>query len=534
MEVLVKKSLDLLLVNPSTNAAVYGPLYGESALEMPFIAGVAAAHVQDAGFSVQLLDANVARLNAQETAEAIKSYNPRLVTMIVHGPQPSASSQLMAAVGETCRAIKGVSDVPILLTGLHPSSLPERTLREEQCDYVARGEEFPTILGLTAALANNGDVSKVPGLAYLTEGKYRQIAPAPLPKKLDEAYPRVAWDLFPPLSQYRAHNWHAFTDFSSRSPFAALYTSLGCPFACDFCVINAAIKASRAALGSNDDSAHSDLDDLSKLNIEKGFIRSWSPEKIGRDIEYLVEKQDVKHLKFIDEMYVLRDEHNLGIAQQIEKRGYGKHLNIWAYARVDTVEKPVVLETMRRGGVRWLVLGIESMSEHVRDGANKVYTNEDIVHSLENVRKAGIHILGNYIVGLEGDTSESMQQTLDFALQYPTEWFNLYACMAYPGAPNYLRNKARGIALPGDVGIPGGWGAYSHHNYNTFPLPTSTLTNADVLAFRDKAWNAYMTNPAYHALLSRKFGDNVVAHVKQLAQTRLPRRILGDPVPAVA
>lgn len=534
MDVSVKKGLDLLLVNPSTNASVYGPVYGESALEIPFIAGVAAAHVQDAGFTVQLLDANVSRLNAQQTAEAVRSYNPRLVTMIVHGPQPSASSQLMAAVGETCKAIKGVSDVPILLTGLHPGSLPERTLRDESCDYVARGEEFPTILGLTASLANSGDISKVPGLAYIADEKFRSTPPAPLPKDLDEAYPRVAWDLFPPLSLYRAHNWHAFTDFFSRSPYSAIYTSLGCPYGCDFCVINTLIKASRAGIASNGSENHSDFEDLARINATKGFIRYWSPEKVGRDIEYLVEKQGVKHLKFIDEMYVLKDEHNLGIAEQIKKRGYDNQLNIWAYARVDTVEKPSVLEKMRHGGVRWLVLGIESMSKHVRDGANKIYTNEDIVRSLANVRNAGINVLGNYIVGLEGDTRESMQQTLDFAVQNPTEWFNIYACMAYPGAPNYIRNKANGVLLPGDAGVPGGWGAYSHHNYNTLPLPTDTLTNAEVLAFRDNAWNTYMANPAYHALLARTFGNNIVEHVKHLAQTKLPRRILGDPAPAPA
>src|SRR3989338_1001011 len=227
-------------------------------------------------------------------------------------------------------------------------------------------------------------------------------------------------------------------------------------------------------------------------------------------------------------MYVLRDQHNLGIAEESIKRGYGERLNIWAYARVDTVENPKILEKMRKGGVRWLVLGIESASEHVRDGAKKRYTNEDVERCLNNVRNAGISILGNYIVGLLGDTTESMQQTLDFSINHPTEWFNIYACMAYPGAPNYLRNKNKGVLLPGDKGVHGGWGAYSHHSYDSFPLPTGTLTNAQVLAFRDQAWDTYMRNPVYHDLLRSKFGEPIVEHVKTLTATKLPRRILGD------
>ena len=217
MEIVEKRGLDLLLVNPSTNALVYGPVYGESALEPPFTAALAAAHVQDNGYNVQILDANVEGMTAQQTAEIVRSLNPRLVTMIVHGPQPSASSQLMTAVRESCRAIKGVSDIPILLTGPHPSSLPERTLREEPCNYTAIGEEFPTILGLTASLVNGGDVSNVPGLAFLSDGKFKSAQAAPLPRNLDEAYPRVAWDLLPRLSRYRAHNWHSFTDLLRTS-----------------------------------------------------------------------------------------------------------------------------------------------------------------------------------------------------------------------------------------------------------------------------------------------------------------------------
>jgi len=528
MEIVEKRGLDLLLVNPSTNASVYEAVYSESALEPPFTAALAAAHVQNNGYNVQILDANVEGMTAQQTAEIVRSLNPRLVAMVVHGPQPSASSQLMTAVGESCQAIKGVSDIPILLTGPHPSSLPERTLREEPCNYVAIGEEFPTILGLTASLANGGDVSNVPGLAFLSDGKFKSVQAAQLPRNLDEAYPRVAWDLLPRLSRYRAHNWHSFTDLSSRSPYVARYTTLGCPYKCDFCMINIQNKASTARLSSSDN--HSDLANLAKLDNVSGTMRFWSPEKIGEDMEYLVEKQGVKHFKFIDEMYVLRDQHNLGIAEESIKRGYGEHLNIWAYARVDTVENPKILEKMRQGGVRWLVLGIESASEHVRDGAKKRYTNEDVERCLDNVRNAGIYVLGNYIVGLEGDTKDSMQQTLDFALEHPTEWFNIYSCMAYPGAPNYLRNKKKGILLPGDAGVPGGWGAYSHHSYNSFPLPTDTLTNAEVLAFRDKAWNTHMQSPAYHSLLRTTFGESVVEHVKTLAQTKLPRRILGDKI----
>lgn len=522
--------LDLLLVNPSTNKRVYASLSDNdvTAIEPPFTAALSAAHVRAKGYRVKILDANCEGLSAKETADVIKEYNPNLLAMIVHGHQPSASSQLMGAVGETCKEIKNLGSYPILLTGIHPSSLPERTLREEACDYVAIGEEFSTIAGLTAALANGGRLNNVPGLAYLSEGKFTSNRAAPLGKNLDEEFPEVAWDLLPSMSNYRAHNWHSFGsgDSNIRSPYASLYTSFGCPFKCSFCCINATGKASIAGIGGNSDFSEKSALDL--INNTNPKIRYWSPKTIIKSIEHLVENEGVKHLKFIDEMYVLDKAHVRGIADEIIERGYGDKLNIWAYARVDTVRDQALLDHMRKGGVKWLVLGIESASKHVRDGADKKYTNEDIIKSVNNVRQAGINVLGNYIFGLPDDTIDSMQTTLNLAKELKTEWYNGYACMAYPGAPLYTSCKDKGILVPGDEGVAGGWTAYSHHSYNSFPLPTDTLSNAEVLRFRDKAFNEYVGNEGYLAYVKGRFGANAENHLRDLTKLRINRRILGD------
>ena len=122
---------------------------------------------------------------------------------------------------------------------------------------------------------------------------------------------------------------------------------------------------------------------------------------------------------------------------------------------------------------------------------------------------------------------ESMQQTLNLALRLNSEWSNFYCAMAYPGSQLYPLAKQKSLPLPDDAGGLG-WIGYSQHAYETMPLPTETLPAADVLRFRDNAHITYFTNQAYLDLIKEKFGDTVVAHVREMCTHKLKRKLLGD------
>jgi anaerobic magnesium-protoporphyrin IX monomethyl ester cyclase len=532
------KEIDLLIVHPSSNKTVYGELdkVDLPAIEPPFMAALTAGFIRNKGHSVDILDANVEGLTFEETAERVLNYNPKLISIISHGHQPSASSQLMGAIGETCREIKGRIDTPIILSGIHPSSLPERTLREESIDFVSRGEEYYTLHGLLDGGLYHKDFSNIPGLAYLDEGvpNIRNLA-APLIKNLDEELSDVAWDLLPSLKNYRAHNWHAFfADTEERQPYSSLYTSLGCPFKCSFCCINAEFKAS---IADNKKDSKDDLEGKLSVRDEGSLlkileetspnIRFWSPEKVMESLDYFA-KQGVHHVKFIDEMFVFNKRHVEGIADEIIERGYD--FNIWAYARIDTVKDRRLLDKIKKAGVNWLALGIESANSDIRYGAEKNFKDEEIYKHVRQVEDAGINVLGNFMVGLRHDTQETMRQTLDMAMDLNALWFNIYATMAYPGAPDYNWAKQKGFALPGDPGVEGGWTAYSHYSRDSLPLPTETLSAAEVLKFRDDAFNEYFgpKNTLYRKLVKSKLGEKAVNHIDEMVSRKIPRRILEN------
>lgn len=243
--------------------------------------------------------------------------------------------------------------------------------------------------------------------------------------------------------------------------------------------------------------------------------RFWGPETIGKQLDTLVTEYGVKNLKLADEMFVLNRKHLHAVCDHIIDRGYD--LNIWAYARVDTV-KDGMLDKLKKAGFNWLGFGIEAANEEVRNDVEKGYGEEDIFRTLDQVKAAGIHTAANYIFGLPEDNDETMQATLDLALQLNAEYSNFYCTMAYPGSSLYAQALEKGWRLPDS------WLGYSQHSVDTLPLQTKYLSGVEVLKFRDDAWHTYFTNPNYLALVERRFGPETRGHIVEMTKTKLKRK----------
>lgn len=486
--------MDIVLINPGDRRQVFQDL-GEdySAIEPPFWIAVIAAFLRDNGFSVSVIDANAENISPDETANRVAAINPLLSAVIVYGSQPSASTQNMTIAGKICKTLKERTSSNVALGGLHPSALPKLTLEESSVDFVIEGEGPYTLKNLLHVLKNGSDdYSEVPDLWYYRDGIIKNNPKAPLIKDLDEMLPVAAWDMLP-MKKYRAHNWHCFDDIDNRMPYGAIYTSLGCPYSCVFCCINAPFG--------------------------KPGIRYRSPEVVIKEIDLLVNDYGIKNIKIVDELFVLNERHYMAIVDMLIKNGYD--LNIWAYARVDTVE-PENLKKMKKAGINWLALGIESANPDIRDGAEKRMRVTDIKNVVRTIQHEGIRVIGNYIFGLPDDTLETLQETLDMAMDLNCEFTNFYCAMAYPGSKLY------DIAIKEGWELPREWYGFSQHSYEILPLPTKHISAKEVLKFRDDAFHRYFQNPAYLAMIEYKFGRHVREHIEEMTKTRLKRRLLEE------
>jgi radical SAM superfamily enzyme YgiQ (UPF0313 family) len=510
--------VDVLFINPGNAKNIYQDLAEDySAIETPTWSLLLAQSCRSVGYEVDILDVNAERLGEEEAVNRIKRLNPRLVCFVVYGQNPNSGTVNMSGTVKLAKAIKNSGFTsPVSIVGSHVQALPYETLeREKDVDFIFTNEAVYALWNVLK-LDNMADVEQlksVRGLGIRLNGKVHltfpeRIVPA---SRMDIDLPGYAWDLLPykekPLDLYRAHFWHAEYDHDKRTPFAAIYTSLGCPFKCGFCMIN--------ILNRNDNDPIGDAANYSKM-------RFWSPEFIIQEFDKLV-GMGVKTLRISDEMFLLNKKYYVPLCKLLKERGYGDILAMWAYSRVDTIKNPENLKLLKEAGIKWLGIGIESADPNIRLEVTKgKFENLDIREVIKKVQDADLGVIANYLFGLAGDNMESMQKTLDLSLELNTIAWNGYAVMALPGSKVYKEAIKAGHELPSD------YIGYSFHSYETKPLPTEYLTPAQILKFRDEAWMKYHTHPPFLDKIEKMHGKRIRQNIEDMAKIKLKRKILGD------
>jgi radical SAM superfamily enzyme YgiQ (UPF0313 family) len=513
----VPNIIDVLFINPDSSAKAYQGLAAVfSAIEPPTWSLLLAESCRSKGYGVAILDCDAEKLTIHQSLQRIEELNPRMIVVAVYGQNPNSGTTSMIGALSLAGAMRLNSpDRLICFVGSHISALPMEVLGYDCVDIVLLNEGVYALHNLLASNLSELALSQIKGIGYKKSGPggYKMATLNPpesiVPQeRMDIDLPGYAWDLLPykkyPLDMYRAHFWHAEFDHAKRTPFAAIYTSLGCQFACDFCMINIVNRV------NNDE-------DISAAD-SKG-MRFWSPDWVGREMQKLAD-MNVKTLRISDEMFFLNKKYYVPILENCIDKGFG--FNMWAYSRIDTVRKDA-LSLFKRAGVNWLALGIEAGNQMVRQEVSKGSFKEvNIREVCKTISEADINIISNYIFGFPGDTLGTMQETLDLALELNTEMANMYPCQALPGSPMHRKAVKNGWALPDS------YEGYAFLSYESQPLPTNFLSAAEVLRFRDEAWQKYFTSPAYLSLVEKKFGRAERKNIEEMAAIHLKRRLLGD------
>ena len=230
-------------------------------------------------------------------------------------------------------------------------------------------------------------------------------------------------------------------------------------------------------------------------------------------------------LRISDEMFFLDKRYFEPLLNNLVDRKLP--LRMWAYSRIDTV-RTKYLELFKHAGINWLALGVEAGNQEVRREVSKgSFKDVNIREIAHEIREADLNIISNYIYGFPEDDRETLQQTLDLALELNTEMANMYPCQALPGSPLYHKAQQNGWPLPES------YEGYAFLSYESQPLPTKHLSATEVVRFRDEAWQTYFTNPNYLSLVEKKFGRAQRLNVEDMAKVPLHRKLLEVESPEI-
>ena len=494
------KKCDVVLVHPSKSGA-YGQVESLASTTPDVLLGLVDAYVESNGLTSVIIDLDITKISAQDLLSLITKLSPKILGVFSTGVNVSASTQTMPAVIGFFKdiAINLPDQIRTFVYGGHPTVLPERTLKETSADYVIIGEGYETILLLTKNLISNVSIDNIDGIGYVKEDLLGNVTTVinPMPKMIDvNSLPMINWDKLNP-KLYRAHNWHCFgDDIDNRSPYGVIWTSMGCAYPCDFCCIN-------------------------NLYSKRTF-RFRDMKTVVEEIDILVNNHGVKNLRIMDELFVIKHPRVEEFCDLMGERGYD--LNIWCYARVDSVT-PYILKRLKKIGVNWVGYGFEAGDdENALKSINKAVkkgslSNDEVI---KITRDAGINMIGHASLGLYDD-EDSIRKNVDFLRKHQFEWNNIYPAFAYPGTPFYDQYVGEGI-----IEEPRSWEEYGLYSDECKPLPTKHLTSAQVLRLRDELFNEYYSDQNVQDNLRIKFGQKTIDHINEMLSVKLKRKILAD------
>ncbi len=288
--------------------------------------------------------------------------------------------------------------------GPHVTALPEETLkRYPSLDFCILGEAEVTLKELIEFCEKKGDLSEIRGIAYRERGIPRVAALRPLIENLDDI-PVARYDLLP-IDKYR------MPVVGDR--YTYVLASRGCPYYCSFC---------RQPI------------------MWQRKVRIRSAGKIMEELRAL-KKIGVTNFGFHCDTFTLDKKMVIDLCKMI----IAENLNLrWAAnSRVDTVDEEM-LHWMKKAGCWMVAYGIESGSQVILNNVKKGITLKQIEDTVNASHRAGILNWGYFVMGLPGETEETIKETIAFAKRLPLDYVNFAVGTPYPGTDFYeeaLREK---------------------------------------------------------------------------------------------
>ncbi len=435
-----------------------------TAVWAPISLATSAAILRDKGMEVRITDGSVEELTREQVSNIISDWKPDLVVI------NTATSSIEYDVGTASLVKNAYPEAKTIVLGIHPSARPDDCFAiDENLDMAARGEPEYTIRDAALAMRDGSDLGNVLGLSWRSDGEIHHNEKRPFIEDLN-ALPYPAWDLID-TNYYRM-------PFSGNR-FLLVGTARGCPYGCSYCT-------NKVYYGAK--------------------VRQRSPERIVDEMEWAGKEFGIYDFLFWSESFTTDQQNAIDTAREIIKRGL--KVTWVCNSRVDTVS-PELLRTIKEAGCFMIGFGIECGNQDVLDSIKKGATLQDAIQAVRMAHDAGLEVTGHCVLGLPGETKETMNQTVEFAKFLKIDYAQFYCAVAFPGSRLFDQCNENGWLDTLD------WKRYEQ---NFSVITTPRLESKEVTKARERAVMRYYSQPrlVLHNLNKIRSGSDVVYFAKTL------------------
>lgn len=386
--------MKIALINPPSPPLPLWILRVINSYSIPLGLAYLAAYARRAGHKVRIFDPEPSRTPLELMWKEVAEFGPDLVGITSVTPNFAMAKELALEAKKRFGCL-------VIIGGPHANALPRSTLLGVPgLDAVVLGEGEIPLLAIAEEFDSAGkvDFNKIPGAAFLEAWKYKETPRPELISDLD-SLPAPARDLVD-IKLYYPNRW-----FFGGKKSTTLLSSRGCPGQCTFCA-----------------------------NICMGRrFRPRGPENVVGEMESLVREHGLRHFKVYDDCFTA----NPGRAAAICDLVIGRKLNItWdIMGRVNTLLDEALIFKMKRAGCRQVVLGIETGSQRILNLMKKGTTLAMAEECCAKLRRHGVLYSNSFIIGNEGDTEETILETIAFAKKLKSDLVSFVVMIPFPGTP---------------------------------------------------------------------------------------------------
>ncbi len=298
------------------------------------------------------------------------------------------------------------SNVKTVCGGVHVSAMGAALFSDfNSFDFLCPGEGEETLLELVAGQ----EPSSIKGLIWRNEEEVLTNQPRPLIKEMDSmpfpAYEKLAG--FP-----KGYNLPLFSYV--QFPGATMITSRGCPYQCSYC---------------------------DRSVFKRGF-RYNSADYIYEHIQHLRKRFGVRHINIYDDLFTANRRRITELCNLLVTKPLGIHFN--CAVRVGHTDDEL-LRMLKNAGCLMVSLGIESADQAMLERHKSGVTLEEVEDTVKRIQAAGVRAKGLFMMGLPGETEESIKETSDFIVSLGLDDMNMSKFTPFPGAPLWSTIKEEGI-----------------------------------------------------------------------------------------